>query len=297
MSADSGPPWPGFVDALSTVLMMMVFFTLLMVLVTGTLSYIVALKEVTPGAASSTEQVETLVAASQDLSFLEKPSSLDKLQDALNNIAELGKGDISADPALPKFDPEKFEQEKKKLLARVAEAEISERKAKRELKNFKKGYDPAAAEKLKEALAKIKRLEAAGAIDKKINTEETFEPPAFITKLVKGINSNNRVIILYNQLTSTLEDNTRDELLDWVNRNEAAIKAEGLQLTATLNHASVSSSMSNSVSFKRLYGLIKVINGDGGIPKNKIKFKALSDGVPGTNQVVISLGKGRQGRN
>jgi len=81
--SSSGPPWPAFVDALSTVLMMMVFFTLLMVLVTGTLSYIVALKEVTPGAASSTEHVETMIAASQD-----------KLESALGIQVMLGQDEL-----------------------------------------------------------------------------------------------------------------------------------------------------------------------------------------------------------
>ncbi|CCO24143.1 hypothetical protein [Maridesulfovibrio hydrothermalis] len=295
MSADNGPPWPGFVDALSTVLMMMVFFTLLMVLVTGTLSYIVALKEVTPGAAMSTEQVETLVAASQDLAFLEKPSSMNRLQDALNQSAELGKDDLAVGAAAPAFNIKQYEKEKKILLGRVAEAESSARKVKNELKRIKKNYDPKAAEKLKEALAKIARLEAAGGIEKKVQTKDTFVPDAFVTKLVKGINNKSRVIVLYNQLTSTLEDKTRDDLLTWITQNEAAIRQRGVQLTATLNHAGVSSSMSNSVSFKRLYGLIKVINNEGRIPKNLIKFKALNNGVPGTNQVVISLGKGTKG--
>ncbi|WP_320170476.1 hypothetical protein [Maridesulfovibrio sp.] len=290
MSADSGPPWPGFVDALSTVLMMMVFFTLLMVLVTGTLSYIVALKEVTPGAASSTEQVETKVAASQDLSFLEPPSSMDRLQQAMSSSAELSSEDIAPAQVVNEEDLDKLRREKKDLTMRVAVAENKARKARRELDELKKNYDPGVAEQLKQALAKIKRLEAEGAVDKKIKTKETFEPAPFVTKLVKGINNKNRVIVLFNQLTSTLEDETRKELLDWIELNEAAIRQSGLQLTATLNHAGVSSSMSNSVSFKRLYGLIRVINTEGGIPKNLIRFKALSDGVPGTNQVVISLG-------
>ncbi len=291
MSTDSGPPWPGFVDALSTVLMMMVFFTLLMVLVTGTLSYIVALKEVTPGAKMSTQQVEELVAVANDLSFTDKPSSMDKLQAALNNEAQLGEDDLMADPNSPEAHLSILDKENQELAARLAKAERAAKRAIAELNKLKKTKGADTAQKLNDALEKIARLEAAGAVEKNIQTEETFEPPAFITKLVKGINKKNRVIVLYNQLTSTLEDNTKDELLDWVKQNESAIRQYGLLLTASLNHNGVSSSMSNSVSFKRLYGLIKVVNVDGGIPKKNINFKALSNAVSGTNQVVISLGK------
>ncbi|OEU67622.1 MAG: hypothetical protein BA863_10455 [Desulfovibrio sp. S3730MH75] len=291
MSTDSGPPWPGFVDALSTVLMMMVFFTLLMVLVTGTLSYIVALKEVTPGATMSTEQVEELVAVTNDLSFTDKPSSMDKLQAALNDEAQLGEDDLMADPNSPEAHLGILDRENQELAVRLAKAERAAKRAIAELNKLKKTKGADTAQKLNDALEKIARLEAAGAVEKNVQTEETFEPPAFITKLVKGMNKKNRVIILYNQLTSTLEDNTRDELLDWVKQNESAIRQHGLLLTASLNHNGVSSSMSNSVSFKRLYGLIKVVNIEGGIPKKNINFKALSNAVSGTNQVVISLGK------
>ncbi|WP_421902279.1 hypothetical protein [Maridesulfovibrio sp.] len=297
MSADSGPPWPGFVDALSTVLMMMVFFTLLMVLVTGTLSYIVALKEVKPGAAHSTEQVETLVAAAQDLSFMEKPSSMDKLAEAMTQSAVLGKEDLVTTPPPQRFDIEEYEREKEMLQKRVALAEsaawtahLELQKLKEEVKKQQTSQDPKLAAKLQAALDKIKRLEAKGAVEKKVQTEDEFVPPPFITKMVQGLNNKNRVIILYNKLTSTLEEKTESELLAWVKQNESAIMQKGLLLTATLNHEAVSSSMANSVSFKRLYGLIKFVNDQAHIPKSKIKFRALNEGVPGTNQVVVSIG-------
>ncbi|NDV28098.1 hypothetical protein [Desulfovibrio sp. JC010] len=297
MSADSGPPWPGFVDALSTVLMMMVFFTLLMVLVTGTLSYIVALKEVTPGAATSTEQVETKVAAAQDLSFMEKPSSMDQLAAAMSQSAALEKEDLVSSPPPQRFDIKEFEREKEMLQKRVALAEsaawtahLELQKLKEEQQKIQSEQDPKLAEKLKDALEKIKRLEASGAEEKKVQTEDEYVPPPFITKLVKGMNNRHRVIILYNKLTSTLEEKTQSELLAWIKQNESVVMQKGLLLTATLNHESVSSSMANSVSFKRLYGLIKFVNEQANIPKSKIKFRALNEGVPGTNQVVVSIG-------
>jgi len=284
MSTDSGPPWPAFVDALSTVLMMMVFFTLLMVLVTGTLSYIVALKEVTPGAANSVEKVETMVAAAQDLAFMEKPSSMDQLQEALGNEAKLGQSDYMAGHASPVVSAAQLNKKNEELVARLTQAT-------NELNKLKKNSDSDAEQKLKEALEKIAQLEASGALDKTIQNEDTYEPPAFVTKLVKGINNNNRVIILYNQLTSTLDEKTKVELMAWIKQNKAAIEQRGLLLAASLNHKGVSSSMSNSVSFKRLYGLINMVTTQGKISKKDIKFRALSDAVPGTNQVVISLGK------
>lgn len=297
MSVDSGPPWPGFVDALSTVLMMMVFFTLLMVLVTGTLSYIIAIKEVSPGAASSTEQVETLAAAAQDLSFLEKPSSMDKLAEAMNQSAELKEDEIMIAPAPPRVDVEKLEREKQDLLEekkmlekRVAMAESAAWNAHMEVQELKKSQDPELASKLQAALDKIKKLEAQAGEEKKIQTESEYAPPPFVTKMVQGITNQHRVIILYNKLTSTLEAKTRTDLLQWIKTNEAQIMSKGLLMTATLNHDGVSSSMSNSVSFKRLYGLIKLVSTEGRIPKKKIKFRALNDGVPGTNQVVVSVG-------
>ena len=60
MAEDGSPPWPGFVDALSTVLMMMVFFTLLLVLVVGTLSYIVALKDAAPTETTGSEETSVV---------------------------------------------------------------------------------------------------------------------------------------------------------------------------------------------------------------------------------------------
>jgi len=284
MTTESGPPWPAFVDALSTVLMMMVFFTLLMVLVTGTLSYIVALKEVTPGAANSVEKVETMVAAAQDLAFMEKPSSMDQLQEALGNEAKLGQSDYMAGHASPVVSAAQLNKKNEELVARLTQAT-------NELNKLKKNSDSDAEQKLKEALEKIAQLEASGALDKTIQNEDTYEPPAFVTKLVKGINNNNRVIILYNQLTSTLDEKTKVELMAWIKQNKAAIEQRGLLLAASLNHKGVSSSMSNSVSFKRLYGLINMVTTQGKISKKDIKFRALSDAVPGTNQVVISLGK------
>ena len=303
MSADSGPPWPGFVDALSTVLMMMVFFTLLMVLVTGTLSYIVALKEVKPGAASSTEQVETMVAAAQDLSFMEPPSSMDRLTETMTQSAVLGAEDIVTSTAPNRMDIKELQREKEKLEKRVALAESAAWNAQQELAKLKAKQkkqtvqDPKLEARLKAALAKIKRLEASGAEEKNIQTEDEFVPPAFITKLVKGMNNKHRVIILYNKLTSTLEEKTESELLAWIKHNESAVMQYGLTMTATLNHKGVSSSMSNSVSFKRLYGLIKFVNSKAHIPKSKIKFRALNEGVPGTNQVVVSIGNNKKKKN
>lgn len=285
MSVDSdGPPWPAFVDALSTVLMMMVFFTLLMVLVTGTLSYIVALKEVTPGAASSPEHIETMVAAAQDLAFMEKPSSMDQLAAALGNEAHLGQGDLGPGSGAPVVSAAQLNKQNQELTARLT-------KATKELEKLKKGSDAETAKKLQEALDKIARLESGGAEDTTLENEDSYTPPAFVTKMVKGINNKGRVIILYNQLTSTLDDKTTAELLNWIKKNKAAINQNGLLMAASLNHKGVSSSMSNSVSFKRLYGLIKTVNTKGGISKTLIKFRALDDAVPGTNQVVISLGK------
>ncbi|WP_419779923.1 hypothetical protein [Maridesulfovibrio sp.] len=303
MSADSGPPWPGFVDALSTVLMMMVFFTLLMVLVTGTLSYIVALKEVKPGAATSTEQVETMVAAAQELSFMEPPSSMDRLTETMTQSAVLGTEDIVTSTAPTRMDIKELQREKERLEKRVALAESAAWNAHQELEKLKAEQkqqttqNPQLETKLKAALAKIKRLEASGAEEKNIKTEDEFVPPAFITKLVKGMNNKHRVIILYNKLTSTLEEKTESELLAWIKNNESAVMQHGLNLTATLSHKGVSNSMANSVSFKRLYGLIKFVNNKAHIPKSKIKFRALNEGVPGTNQVVVSIGSNKKSKN
>ena len=293
MATDSntGPPWPAFVDALSTVLMMMVFFTLLMVLVTGTLSYIVALKEVTPGAASSTEQVETMIAASQDLAFMEPPSAVDKLESALGSQVMLGQDELVGIAPAPGVSLEDLERKNKELMARLTKAERSAKQASGELAKLKSNEDM--AKKLQEALDKIARLESGGSDETKLQNKETYTPPKYVTKLVTGINSKQRVIILYNQLTSTLDETTKAGLLAWIKQNEALIKQNGLLLAASLNHKGVSSSMANSVSFKRLYSLINIVANEGKVSKKDIKFRALSDAVPGTNQVVISIGKGR----
>ena len=293
MATDSntGPPWPAFVDALSTVLMMMVFFTLLMVLVTGTLSYIVALKEVTPGAASSTEQVETMIAASQDLAFMEPPSAVDKLESALGSQVMLGQDELVGIAPAPGVSLEDLERKNKELMARLTKAERSAKQASGELAKLKSNEDM--AKKLQEALDKIARLESGGSDETKLQNKETYTPPKYVTKLVTGINSKQRVIILYNQLTSTLDETTKAGLMAWIKQNEAQIKQNGLLLAASLNHKGVSSSMANSVSFKRLYSLINIVANEGKVSKKDIKFRALSDAVPGTNQVVISIGKGR----
>ena len=290
--SSSGPPWPAFVDALSTVLMMMVFFTLLMVLVTGTLSYIVALKEVTPGAASSTEQVETEIAASQDLAFMEPPSAVDELESALGSQVMLGKDELVGVAPAPGVSLEDLERKNKELMARLNKAEQSAKQASGELAKLKSNEDM--AKKLQEALDKIARLEASGGADEtKLKNKSTYTPPKFVTKLVTGINSKHRVIILYNQLTSTLDETTKAGLLAWIKTNEAKIKQNGMLMAASLNHKGVSSSMANSVSFKRLYSLIGIVTNEGKVSKKNIKFRALSNAVPGTNQVVISIGKGK----
>ncbi len=144
---------------------------------------------------------------------------------------------------------------------------------------------------LEKALVRIAELEASRGKEVELKAGEEKTPPPFITKIVKGLDPRNRIIILYNQLTSTLEDGTKAELLKWIKTNKGAISSNGLELIAVLNFEGVSSSTSNSVSFKRLYGLIRVINEEGGIPKSRIKFRALNEAVPGTNQVVVGIGK------
>ncbi len=100
MPEDSGPPWPGFVDALSTVLMMMVFFTLLMVLVVGTLSYMIALKDTTlVQAAPSTEMTETV--SGKDGMEYDSFSAVERLQQALTTKAVLGEEDLDPNAAVP----------------------------------------------------------------------------------------------------------------------------------------------------------------------------------------------------
>ena len=282
MAEKSGPPWPGFVDALSTVLMMMVFFTLLMVLVVGTLSYIVALKEVNPEATVATEEPGSAEKAAKALPSPKPESSIQQLSEALKEETVLEQEDLEPVPIPPVVDIDELEQEKAKLKALLD-------RARAEIKELKKARSEETNEELKKALERIAELESGGEI-KKVKSEETYEPPPFVTKLVKGIGKENRIIILYNQLTSTVDDTTRKELLAWLKKNKQAAMSKGIRLTATLNHSGVSSSMSGSVSYKRLYALIKIVNEEGGIPKSKIRFKAMTEGVPGTNQVVIKIG-------
>ncbi|MDD3312460.1 hypothetical protein [Pseudodesulfovibrio sp.] len=283
--ADNGaPPWPGFVDALSTVLMMMVFFTLLMVLVVGTLSYMIAIKDTAVAQGVAEEPVDT-VAASESIDY-KSLSASEQLKEALTRKAELGEEDLDPKGSVSVLAMEKLEMEKKalqkRLQAALAAAKASEGKNKE---------DAGAKAALQKALARIAELEASRGKDVELRAGEEKAPPPFITKIVKGMDPRNRIIILYNQLTSTLEDSTKVELLKWIKGNQGAIASNGLELVATLNFEGVSSSTSNSVSFKRLYGLIRVINEEGGIPKSKIKFRALDEAVPGTNQVVIGVGK------
>jgi len=284
MADDGAPPWPGFVDALSTVLMMMVFFTLLMVLVVGTLSYMIAIKDTAVAQGVAEEPVDT-VAASESIDYQSLSASA-QLKEALTRKAELGEEDLDPKGSASVLAVEKLEMEKralqKQLQAALAAARASESKTQE---------DAGAKAALQKALARIAELEASRGKDVELRAGEEKTPPPFITKLVKGMDPQNRIIILYNQLTSTLEDATKTELLKWIKGNQGAIAANGLELVATLNFEGVSSSTSNSVSFKRLYGLIRVINEEGGIPKSKIKFRALDEAVPGTNQVVIGVGK------
>ena len=284
MADDGAPPWPGFVDALSTVLMMMVFFTLLMVLVVGTLSYMIAIKD-TAVAQGVVEEPTQTVAASESIDY-QSLSASEQLKEALTRKAELTQEDVDPDARVSVLALEKLEMEKKalqkQLQAALAAARASEGKSKEE---------ESAKAALQKALARIAELEASRGKDVELRAGDEKTPPPFITKLVKGMDPKNRIIILYNQLTSTLEDSTKAELLKWIKGNQGAIASNGLELVATLNFQGVSSSTSNSVSFKRLYGLIRVINEEGGIPKSKIKFRALDEAVPGTNQVVIGVGK------
>ena len=284
MADDGAPPWPGFVDALSTVLMMMVFFTLLMVLVVGTLSYMIAIKDTAVAQGVAEEPTQT-VAASESIDY-QSLSASEQLKEALTRKAELTQEDVDPDRRVSVLALEKLEMEKKalqkQLEAALAAAKAGESKSKE---------DAGAKAALQKALARIAELEASRGKDVELRAGEEKTPPPFITKIVKGMDPKNRIIILYNQLTSTLEDSTKAELLKWIKGNQGAIAANGLELVATLNFQGVSSSTSNSVSFKRLYGLIRVINEEGGIPKSKIKFRALDEAVPGTNQVVIGVGK------
>ncbi|WP_319471407.1 hypothetical protein [uncultured Pseudodesulfovibrio sp.] len=285
MSDDSAPPWPGFVDALSTVLMMMVFFTLLMVLVVGTLSYMIALKDTTlVQAAPSTEMTETV--SGKDGMEYDSFSAVERLQQALTTKAVLGEEDLDPNAAVSLIALEKLEMEKKALEKKL-QAALAAAKASKPAPT--EDADTKAA--LEKALVRIAELEASRGKEVELKAGEEKTPPPFITKIVKGLDPRNRIIILYNQLTSTLEDGTKAELLKWIKTNKGAISSNGLELIAVLNFEGVSSSTSNSVSFKRLYGLIRVINEEGGIPKSRIKFRALNEAVPGTNQVVVGIGK------
>lgn len=282
MSAEGSPPWPGFVDALSTVLMMMVFFTLLMVLVVGTLSYMVALRNASPVTSSPNE--EEVVAASQPMQYVQPLSAAERLEKALGTKAMLEDNDLDPSAVVSVIAMEKLQMEKQELMRQLKEAKDKAAAPKE---------DEATKKALEKALARIAELEASRGKEVDLQSGQEVKTPPFITKIVKGMDASNRIIILYNQLTSTLEDETRRELLEWLEPNRAAIDANGLELTATLNFEGVSSSTSNSVSYKRLYGLIKLANEQGGIPKSKIKFRALENAVLGTNQVVINVGKGQ----
>jgi hypothetical protein len=283
MTDDNAPPWPGFVDALSTVLMMMVFFTLLMVLVVGTLSYMIAIKE-TAVAQGVTEEAADIVAASESMDY-QSLSSGEQLTEALTRKAELGEEDLDPKGSVSVLALEKLEMEKKALQRQLQAALDAARAA-----PGKAREDESVKADLQKALARIAELEASRGKDVELRSGDEKTPPPFITKIVKGMDAKNRIIILYNQLTSSLEDSTKTELLEWIKSNKGAIASNGLELVATLKFDGVSSSASNSVSFKRLYGLIRVINEEGGIPKSNIKFRSLDDAVPGTNQVVISVG-------
>ncbi|MBG0776161.1 MAG: hypothetical protein H0S85_06965 [Desulfovibrionaceae bacterium] len=278
---DAGPPWPGFVDALSTVLMMMVFFTLLMVLVVGTLSYIVALKDAAPTQTTGDTQV---VASSQAMAYAAPLSSKERLEKALSTQALLDAKDLAPNSPASVLELEKLEMEKAALKRQLEAALAAARDSGKAVQDEK-----AAKLALEKALARIAELEASRGKDVEVKSGLEPKTPEFVTRIVRGLDPKNRIIILYNKLTSTLEDATKQELLAWLAPNKEAIAANGLELTATLNFEGVPSSTANSVSFKRLYGLIRVANEEGGIPKSKIKFRALEEAVPGTNQVVISV--------
>lgn len=286
MPQDGSPPWPGFVDALSTVLMMMVFFTLLMVIVVGTLSYMVAMRNASPTVAET--QSTEIVEASQAVSYAEPLTAAERLKNLLTSKAELKEKDLDPAAMTSLVALEKLKMEKQELQRQL---QAAQKKAKQQAALKKE--DEATQQALEKALARIKELEASRGKDVEIKSGDEVNPPPFITKIVKGLDSKNRIIILYNKLTNTLEEETKKELLAWLAPNKAAIKANGLELTATLNFEGVSSSTANNVSYKRLYGLIKLANEKGGIPKSKIKFRALDNAVAGTNQVVINVGKGR----
>lgn len=250
MAHDSSPPWPGFVDALSSVLMMMIFFTLILVLVVATLSFEIGRKNTTKTEAASSSQ-------SVDYQAL---TSSERLQDALTQKAELGEEDIDPKGADYVLALEKLEQEKDIL-----------------------------KKQLKASQSLIVELEASKGREVKLRSGDDKTPPPATSKVIKGLDEENRIIILYNQLTSILEDSNKTEVLKWIRANKAEIASNGLLLVAALNLEGVPSSTANSVSFKRLYDLIRIINEEGGVPKSKIKFRTLGEAVPGINQVLISV--------
>ncbi len=292
MADDGAPPWPGFVDALSTVLMMMVFFTLLLVLVVGTLSYVVSLKDETAPSGSHGSS-ETHTVASIDSIEYAPMSATEKLREALTRQALLSEEDIDPNATVSVLALEKLEMEKEALAKQLAEALSAMQASKNAAAQAQAALtkETKAKADLQKALTRIKRLEASRGQEVVLKAGEEKKVPPFLTRIVKGMNSKNRIIILYNKLTSTLEPDTKTELLKWITSNKGAIHSNGLELVATLNFEGLPSSASNSVSFKRLYGLIRVINEDGNIPKSKIKFHSLDQAVPGTNQVVIGIGK------
>ena len=251
MAHDSTPPWPGFVDALSSVLMMMIFFTLILVLVVATLSYKIGSTKtvVSEETASSSESVNH-----------QSRSATDRLQEALTQKAELSEEDIDPKESTYVLALEKMEEEKTLI-----------------------------QKQLKESQARIAQLEESRGKEVKLRSGDDKTPPPFTSKIVKGLDEHNRIIVLYNQLTSTLEEENKAEVLTWIGANKGAIAADGLSVVATLNLEGVPSSTANTVSFKRLYDLIRIISEEGGIPKSNIKFRALTEAAPGSNQVTISV--------
>lgn len=283
MAKTNEPPWPGFVDALSTVLMVMIFFTLLMVLVVGTLSYMISLKDVSPDAEPS--EAETAQGV-KSLDTPDKPTSMQTLSQVLNIAVELEEEDLAKEPVQPELTVERLQLEKVVLQTKLNKAYV----AIKDLEEKDKGNSDS-EEKLRKAFARIEELENAmqqGTDTKLVDTKE-LKVNKFTTKFVKGLSSNNRVIILYNQLNSNLEDGTKEEFLAWVKSNKADILASGMTFTASLRMDGVPSTTANNVSYKRLYDLIRIVNRDLGIPKAKIEFSAPNNAILGTNQVTVSL--------
>jgi hypothetical protein len=251
MAHDSTPPWPGFVDALSSVLMMMIFFTLILVLVVATLSYKIG-RTNTVASEEASSSSETVNAPSR--------SATDRLQEALTQKAELSEEDIDPKESAYVLALEKLEEEKALM-----------------------------QKQLQESQARLAQLEESRGKEVKLRSGDDKTPPPVTSRIVKGLDENNRLIILYNQLTSVLEEQNKAEMLKWIGANRGAIDADGISVIATLNIEGVPSSTANNVSFKRLYDLIRIISEEGGVPKSKIKFRALTEAAPGSNQVSISV--------